>query len=149
MGMAYKDPEQQRVYARAWIKRNAEKAREAMRHWRIRNPELRRERDREYKRSANERCGAEINAVKAAWLAAHPEVRRAKDQGYRARKRAAHGSFTGAEWLALVEQYAGGCGYGGCPGSPSGRSSKAAVPRRRQHNREHHSCVRQVQSAEG
>jgi len=40
-------------------------------------------------------------------------VRRAKDQGYRARKRAALGSFTGGEWLALVERYGGVCAYCG------------------------------------
>jgi hypothetical protein len=84
-----------------------------MRRWRARNPELRRTRNREYKRTAYERRGAEINALKASWLAAHPEVRRAKDQGYRARKRAASGSFAGTEWLELVEQYGGVCGYCG------------------------------------
>src|SRR5260370_20735564 len=82
-----------------------------MRRWRERNPDLRRERNREYKRAAYERRGPEINATKAAWLAAHPEVRQAKDQGYRARKRAALGSFTGGEWLALVERYGGVCAY--------------------------------------
>lgn len=93
------------------MRRNPEKAREAMRRWRARNPELRRERDRQYKTAAYERRGAEINAIKAAWLAAHPGVRRAKDQGYRARKRDAAGSFTGAQWLALVRVYEGRCGY--------------------------------------
>ena len=115
--MPYKDPERQRAYARDWIKRNAEKAREAMRRWRARNPELRRARNREYKRTAYERRGAEINALNASWLAAHPEVRRAKDQGYRARKRAADGSFTGTEWLALVESFGGRCAYCGALGA--------------------------------
>ncbi|TMC30028.1 MAG: HNH endonuclease [Chloroflexi bacterium] len=114
--MAYKDPERGRAYGREWMKRNPEKAREAMRRWRARNPELNRVRDREYRRAAHARRGAEIAAIKKAWLDAHPEVRRAKDQGYRARKRAAPGSFTGAEWRALVEQYAGACGYCGAKG---------------------------------
>jgi 5-methylcytosine-specific restriction endonuclease McrA len=114
--MAYKDPERGRAYGREWMKRNPEKAREAMRRWRERNPEIRRERDREYKRTAHERRGAEIDAIKAEWLRAHPEVRRAKDQGYRARKRAAEGSFTAKDWLALVEQHGGRCAYRGEPG---------------------------------
>ena len=114
--MAYKDPERQREYGRQWMKDNPEKAREAMRRWRAAHPDLRRERNREYKRTAHERRGAEIEALKAAWLAAHPGVRRAKDQRYRARKRAASGSFTGTEWLALVEQYGGVCGYCGASG---------------------------------
>ena len=84
-----------------------------MRQWRKRNPELRRERDREYKRTAYLRRGAEINALKARYLASHPEVRRAKEQGYRARRAAAGGSFTGKEWLALVATYGGLCGYCG------------------------------------
>jgi hypothetical protein len=45
--------------------------------------------------------------MQAAWLHAHPEVHRAKDQGYRARKPAPVGSFSAAEWLALVERYGG------------------------------------------
>lgn len=109
--MAYKDPEQGRAYGREWMKRNPEKAREAMRRWRARNPQLRRERDRQYRQAAYLRRGGEINALKAAWLAAHPEVRRAKEQAYRARRRAALGSFTGAQWLALVRVYEGRCGY--------------------------------------
>jgi 5-methylcytosine-specific restriction endonuclease McrA len=111
--VAYKDPERQRAYGREWMRRHPEKAREAMSRWPARNPELRRLRDRAYKRTARMRRGDEINAVKAAWLAAHPEVRQAKDQGYRARKRAALGSFTAAEWLDLVETYGGVCGYCG------------------------------------
>ena len=111
--MAYKDRERQRAYGREWMRRNPEKAREAMRRWRARNPELRRLRNRAYKRTAHMRRGDEVNKMKAAWLAAHPEVRRAKDQGYRARKRAALGSFTAEEWRALVEAYGGACGYCG------------------------------------
>lgn len=114
--VAYKDPERQRAYAREWMKRNAEKAREAMRRWRARNPELLRERRRKYRVAARQRDGAMLNAQRAAYLASHPEVRRAKEQAYRARKLAAAGSFTGAEWLALVARWGNVCAYRGEPG---------------------------------
>jgi 5-methylcytosine-specific restriction endonuclease McrA len=98
------------------MRRNPEKAREAMRRWRERNPELRRQRNREYKRAAHLRRGAEIDALKALYLASHAEVRRAKEQGYRARKAAAAGSFTGKQWLELVALFGGRCGYCGRSG---------------------------------
>jgi 5-methylcytosine-specific restriction endonuclease McrA len=111
--VAYKDPERQRAYAREWMKRNAVKAREAMRRWRARNPELRRERNRRYKRAAQLRDPVKINAQKAAYHAAHPEYKRAKDHAYRARLRAAPGSFTGRQWRELVEQWGNRCAYRG------------------------------------
>jgi 5-methylcytosine-specific restriction endonuclease McrA len=111
--MAYKDPERQRSYAREWMKRNPEKAREAMPRWRARNPELLRERSRKYRRAARLRDGAKLNAQRAAYLAAHPEVKRAKEQAYRARRVAAAGSFTGAEWLELVARWGNVCAYRG------------------------------------
>jgi len=111
--MAYKDPERQRAYAREWLKRNPQKARDAVRRWRARNPELNRERRRKYRRAAYVRNAAKINAEKAAYLASHPEVKRAKDQAYRARRIAAAGSFTGAEWLDLLAHCGGVCSYCG------------------------------------
>ena len=87
-----------------------------MRRWRARNPELRRERNRRYKRAAQLRNPAKINAQKAAYHAAHPEHKRAKDQAYRARKSAAAGSFTGAEWRELVARWGNVCAYDGEPG---------------------------------
>ncbi|MGH2493053.1 MAG: HNH endonuclease signature motif containing protein [Candidatus Limnocylindria bacterium] len=116
-GMAYKDPEKSRAYGRAWMHRNLDKAREAMRRWRARNPELRRARNREYKRAAYRRDPAKAKAQRAAYIAKHPEVRRAREQAYRARKAAAAGSFTGAEWLALVERWGNVCTYGGESGA--------------------------------
>ena len=114
--MAYKDPERQRAYAREWLKRNPQKARDAVRRWRARNPELNRERRRKYRRAAYVRNAAKINAEKAAYLASHPEVKRAKDQAYRARRSAAAGSFTGAEWLELLAHCGGVCSYCGKAG---------------------------------
>jgi len=114
--VAYKDPERQRAYARDWMKRNPEKAREAMRRWRARHPELLRERSRRSRRAARLRDGAKLNAQRAAYLATHPEVKRAKEQAYRARKAAAAGSFTGAEWLELVARWGDVCAYDGAAG---------------------------------
>lgn len=114
--MAYKDPERQRAYALEWLKRNPQKARDAVRRWRARNPELTRERRRQYRRVAYLRDPARINAQTAAYLARHPEVKRAKDQAYRARKIAAGGSFTGAEWLELVARWGNACAYDGKAG---------------------------------
>ena len=115
-GVAYKDPARQRAYALEWLKRNPEKARDAVRRWRLRNPELTRERRRQYRRTAYLRDPAKINAQKAAYLARHPEVKRAKEQAYRARRAAAAGSFTGAEWLQLVQRWRSVCAYDGSAG---------------------------------
>lgn len=114
--VAYKDPERQRAYAREWMKRNPRKASDAVRRWRARNPELNRQRRRQYRRTAYLRDPARINAQKAAYLARHPEVKRAKDQAYRARRTAAAGSFSGAEWLDLVARCGNVCAYRGEPG---------------------------------
>ena len=114
--VAYEDPERQRAYAREWLKRNPEKAREAMRRWRVRHPELLRERRRKYQRAARLRDGAKLNAQRASYLAKHPEVKRAAGQAYRARKMAAEGSFTGAQWLELVARWANVCAYDGASG---------------------------------
>jgi 5-methylcytosine-specific restriction endonuclease McrA len=107
--MAYKDPERQRAYGRDWIKRNPEKARAAMRRWRAAHPEKRDANNRVYYRRHRE----QVLAQSAQYHRDHPEVGRARWQNYRARKRAAEGSFTATEWLALVELYGGRCAYRG------------------------------------
>jgi 5-methylcytosine-specific restriction endonuclease McrA len=114
--VAYKDPDRQRAYALEWLKRNPEKAREAVRQWRERNPELNRERRRRYRRAAYLRDATKMNAQRAAYLARYPEVKRAKDQAYRARRIAADGAFTGAEWRELLARWGNACAYCGGPG---------------------------------
>jgi len=111
--VAYKDPDRQRAYAREWIRRNVQKAREATRRWSRLHPEQRRAAKRLY----YARHRTEHKAVMAAYHKAHPEVRRAKSNAYRARLRQAEGQFTSAEWLALIEAYAGTCAYRGEVGS--------------------------------
>jgi len=96
--VAYKDPEQQRAYAREWMRRHPEKAREAMRRWRETHRELSRERNRVQKRARYARDPEGQKARIAAYYAEHPEALRAKDHRYRARRREAEGHFTAIEW---------------------------------------------------
>jgi 5-methylcytosine-specific restriction endonuclease McrA len=107
--MAYKDPDRRREYGREWMKRNPEKAREGMRRWRKAHPE---ERNAD-RRAFYDRHREEMLAQSAEYHRQHPEVGRARSQNYRARKQAAQGSFTPAQWLALVEAYGGRCAYRG------------------------------------
>jgi 5-methylcytosine-specific restriction endonuclease McrA len=105
----YKNPEDQRRYAREWLKRNPQKARDAVRRWRIAHPAAHAAKNRlYYARHKDAR-----NAHNALYFREHPEVVLAKWQNYRARKRDAEGSFTAAEWLTLVATYQGCCAYCG------------------------------------
>jgi hypothetical protein len=85
--MPYKDPEQRRAYGRAWIKRNAEKAREAMRRWRQRHPEAHNAETRLYYSRHKERLLVRMLAYRAR----NPHVHRTGWQRYRARKLSALG----------------------------------------------------------
>ena len=105
--MPYKDPQRQREYAREWLKKNAQKAREAVQRWRLAHPERHNAKNRlYYARHRDER-----KAHMVVYNREHPEVPLAKWQNYRARKRAATGSFTPAQWL--VESTGGRCAYCG------------------------------------
>jgi 5-methylcytosine-specific restriction endonuclease McrA len=106
-GMAYKDPERQRAYAREWLKRNVQKARDAVRRYAKGHPERRRAAKRLYYARHPERH----KAAMVVYNRAHPEVRRAKSNAYRARARQAEGHFTSAEWRGLVESHDGKCAY--------------------------------------
>jgi len=98
------------------MRRNPEKAREAMRRWRLRHPELNRERNREYHRALYARDPEAQKGRIAAYYAEHPEALRAKHHRHRSRQRGADGHFTAREWLDLVQRYGGVCGYCGGPG---------------------------------
>lgn len=107
--MPYKDPEDQRAYGRDWMRRNADKAREAMRRWRAAHrDEHNAERREFYARHREQQI-----AQSAQYHREHPEVGLARGNNYRARRRAAEGFFTPAEWLALVALYGGRCAYCG------------------------------------
>lgn len=110
--VAYKDPERQRAYAREWIKRNPEKARAAMRRWRRNH----RDKSNANRRLYYKRHREQMLAQSAEYHRNHPEVGKARWQNYRARKAAAAGHFTAAQWLALVEWYQGRCAYCGKEG---------------------------------
>ena len=107
--MAYRDPERQKEYAREWLKRFPEKARAAAKKWNHAHPEMR----REQKRRQYARDPERGKAQRAAWHALHPEVRQTSSARYRARKNAATGSFTTAEWRALVAEFDSCCAYCG------------------------------------
>ncbi len=110
--MPYRDRDQQRAYGREWMKRNVEKAREAMRRWRNNHPAEHAEDSREYYRRHREQALAQS----VEYHRAHPEVRKAADNRRRVNELLAGPSFTPAEWLQLVEQYGGRCAYCGASG---------------------------------
>ena len=97
------------AYAREWLKRNAEKAREAMRRWRAAHREEHNAERRDYYARHREQTLAQS----AQYHREHPEVGRARGQNYRARRFAATGSFTPLQWLELVAFHGGRCAYCG------------------------------------
>jgi 5-methylcytosine-specific restriction endonuclease McrA len=110
--MPYKDADKRRAYGREWMKRNPERAREAMRRWRARHPdEHKRARDG-YDATHPESAGARRRRYRKA----HPEVRRVIAQMRRARVARAGGKYTAREWADLVLRYAGRCAYDGASG---------------------------------
>jgi 5-methylcytosine-specific restriction endonuclease McrA len=68
-----------------------------------------------YKRALYARDPDRQKARIAAYYTEHPEALRAKDHRYRARRRETLGHFTAAEWVELVDQFRGVCGYCGAP----------------------------------
>src|SRR4029077_19574316 len=103
--------ERRREYGREWMRRNADKARDAMRRWRAAHPEQHRA-----ARDGWDRANpTSATARRLRYRIRHPEVRRVIEQTRRAREPSASGSFTSREWLELVAQYAGRCAY--CGGS--------------------------------
>jgi 5-methylcytosine-specific restriction endonuclease McrA len=103
--MPYKDPERRRAYGRAWIRKNPEKAREAMRRWRSAHPA-------EHAAQGRERYARDPEKVRRI-IDSSPNraaVRRAMHNRRRDRTRG-QPSFTAAEWLALVALYEGRCAY--------------------------------------
>ncbi len=87
---------------------NAEKARAAMRRWRHRHPEEHRAELQRYYAKDPQRRQKQIDASEH-----RPAVRRAMWQRRRAREARAEGSFSVAEWLALVGSYGARCAYCG------------------------------------
>jgi 5-methylcytosine-specific restriction endonuclease McrA len=89
------------------MKRNAEKAREAMRRWRERHPQEHRAENAAY----YERHAERLNQRIAEYHRANPAVVRAKSQKHRALRLAAEGAFTADDWQRLVRAHEGRCAY--------------------------------------
>jgi 5-methylcytosine-specific restriction endonuclease McrA len=94
------------------MRRNADKARDAMRRWRAAHP-LEHRAARDGWDRANPKSAS---ARRARYRLRHPDVRRVIDQARRAREANAAGSFSAAEWLELVARYSGRCAYCGAQG---------------------------------
>lgn len=106
--MPYCDPERRREYGRAWMRRNAGRAREGMRRWRERHPDAHRAENRAYYARDPERRQRQIESSPN-----RGDVRKAADARRRARKLDASGSYTSAEWRSLVDLSGGRCAYCG------------------------------------
>ena len=107
--MPYKDANDRRAYGREWMRRNAEKAREAMRRWRATHREQHRAARSEWDRLNP----TSSNARRARYALRHPEIRIAAQERRRSREREAPGMFTAAQFRALVAEHDGRCAYCG------------------------------------
>jgi 5-methylcytosine-specific restriction endonuclease McrA len=104
----HSDPEQRRAYGRDWMRRNADKARDAMRRWRERHPDEHNAEGRAYYARDPERRQRQIDASPN-----RNAVRRAMHERRRARAAGAVGSYSYVEWLELVATFGGRCAYCG------------------------------------
>jgi 5-methylcytosine-specific restriction endonuclease McrA len=107
----YSDPEKRRAYGREWMKLNADKAREAMRRWRMRHPNERKAEGRAYYARDPERRQHQIDGSPN-----RNAVRRAMHERRRARALEAAGDYSFVEWLELVAAHRGRCAYCGIEG---------------------------------
>jgi 5-methylcytosine-specific restriction endonuclease McrA len=112
IAVPYSDPDRRRAYGRDWMKRNKQRARDAMRRWRSRH----RERDRANKRDYYARNTDRSKAAVATYRRLNPEILRVVRTLRRAREMKAEGHYTLAEWLALLAEYRHRCGYCGVTG---------------------------------
>lgn len=94
------------------MQRNAEKARGAMRRWRETHRDVDRSNKRDYYANNTQRERRRT----ADYARRHPEIRRVIRQLRRGREMAAEGSFTHAEWRALLQLHDGRCAYCGKTG---------------------------------
>jgi 5-methylcytosine-specific restriction endonuclease McrA len=107
--MPHKDSDRRHQYAREWIRRNPEKAREAMRRWRERHPSEHAASNRLYYQRHKEALAAYF----ALYRREHRDVRQAIHARRRARKLDAEGSFTTMEWVHLLQRWNWTCAYCG------------------------------------
>lgn len=102
---------------RAYITKHPERKRESDKRFRENHPEFMREKQRAYSANNRDRLNAlsaqwrrdhrsRRNEIVRAYRARHSESYRVTHQRYQARKWAAEGACTRAEWEAILEQYA-------------------------------------------
>lgn len=91
------------------MRRNPEKAREAMRRWRAAHPS-----EHAQSRDAWDEANPERALERRRRYAiAHPEIRQTIHRNRRAREIGAGGRISTEEWRVLVEQWGGRCAYCG------------------------------------
>lgn len=116
------DPAANRAKARAWRKAHPEQARALRNKWNQRNPEKRRasirrwhENHPEAQKAASARYwlrhGDRLRAAVAEWRLANPEAVRTAWRRRRARKRAADGTHSAEEALAILSRQKHRCAY--------------------------------------
>ena len=110
--MPHKDPERRRAYARDWIRHNPDRARAAMRRWRERHPTEHNEDSRAYYARHREALAKYFSEYQRT----HRDLRRALAARRRARKVAAAGRYSVAQWHALARFWLGRCAYCGSEG---------------------------------
>ena len=114
------NPEKEKEGNRRWQQANREKVSEAKRRWAQANREKENERKRRWKQANPEKVKEEnrrwhqANPEKAhesvrRWVQANPEAHAAHKHRRRTRKTGAGGSFTAAEFKALIRHYGGKC----------------------------------------
>ena len=111
--MPFKNPERRREYQREWVKRNNEKHREQSRQGMARWRLRRPDARLARDRAYRRRHPDQQNAYQRRWIRAHPEVRKAAHQLRRAREVGAGGRFIAKEWRSLVLRYESRCAYCG------------------------------------
>ena len=94
------------------MRRNPDKAREAMRRWRAQHPDRHKAARDGYDAAHPESA----NARRKRYRLRHPEVRRVIAQTRRARLAGAGGKYTAAEWAGLLALYDNRCAYCGSDG---------------------------------
>jgi 5-methylcytosine-specific restriction endonuclease McrA len=95
------------------MRRNPDKAREAMRRWRKRHPDDHNAEGRAFYARHKERLAPYF----AAYIRTHRELRQTIRARRRSRELAAEGNHTKEQWIGLLQQYGYRCAYCGAEGS--------------------------------
>ena len=99
------NPEKNNARSREWRAANPGKVAVNNKRWNDANPDKRAAITRKWQTENPEKRAASSQK----WKQSHPEVVNATSHRHRTRKTEAGGSYTAAEWKALVEHYGGKC----------------------------------------